>query len=255
MPADPCSGISNPTSIAAASEWRCASMLLIPSPRSFGGMRGEDYRQRRDGPAPPRTSRDPPVRRVPCGRYAVSEPTQPSLIPELAYALSRAERSVTRQLSRALQAEGWSVEHWRILLLLGDAQGHPMTEIAEFALVPAPSVTRLIDRMVTEGIVHRTADPRDRRRVLVHLTPRGRALQLRLDKLVAREQSAVLAGAAPADTEPLARAPRRRPRRPRAAARPARPPRRPAALTPRGRSSAPPARVHGAPFGGPASPI
>jgi DNA-binding MarR family transcriptional regulator len=133
----------------------------------------------------------------------VSKPTQPSLIHELAYALSRAERSVTRQLSRALQAEGWSVEHWRILLLLGDAQGHPMTEIAEFALVPAPSVTRLIDRMVTEGIVHRTADPRDRRRVLVHLTPRGRALQLHLDKLVAREQSAVLAGAAPADTERL----------------------------------------------------
>ena len=51
-----------------------------------------------------------------------------------------------------------------------------MSEIAEFALVPAPSLTRLVDRMATDGLVHRTVDARDRRRVLVHLTRQGRAL-------------------------------------------------------------------------------
>jgi DNA-binding MarR family transcriptional regulator len=102
-----------------------------------------------------------------------------------------------------LEQEGCSVEHWRILLLLSDGHGHPMTEVAEFALVPAPSVTRLIDRMVTEGLVHRTADPRDRRRVLVHLTPGGRALRQRLDELVEREQDAMLAGAPAAEAERL----------------------------------------------------
>ena len=50
-----------------------------------------------------------------------------------------------------------------------------MSEIAEFALVPAPSLTRLVDRMATDGLVHRTVDARDRRRVLVHLTPRRAA--------------------------------------------------------------------------------
>ncbi len=54
-----------------------------------------------------------------------------------------------------------------------------MSEIAEFALMPAPSLTRLIDRMVTDGLVYRTVDARDRRRVLVHLTARGRDLQRR----------------------------------------------------------------------------
>jgi DNA-binding MarR family transcriptional regulator len=78
-----------------------------------------------------------------------------------------------------------------------------MTEIAEFALVPAPSVTRLVDRMVSDGLVHRTADPRDRRRVLVHLTPRGQALQRRLDGVVEREQPVLLAGAERAETERL----------------------------------------------------
>jgi DNA-binding MarR family transcriptional regulator len=122
---------------------------------------------------------------------------------ELAHALSRAERSVTRQLARAMDDEGCTVEDSRILLLLADGRGHTMTEVAEFALLPAPSVTRLIDRMVTDGLVHRTADPTDRRRVLVRLTPRGRALERRLDEIVQREQLALLADAEPADTERL----------------------------------------------------
>jgi DNA-binding MarR family transcriptional regulator len=110
---------------------------------------------------------------------------------------------VTRQLSRVLAEEGCSVEHWRILRLLRDGHGHPMSEIAEFALVPAPSVTRLIDGMVTDGLVHRTADPCDRRRVLVHMTPRGRALYRRLDALIERAEFTVLAGAPPPEAERL----------------------------------------------------
>jgi DNA-binding MarR family transcriptional regulator len=122
---------------------------------------------------------------------------------ELAHALTRAERSVTRRLACAIEDEGCTVEDLRVLLLLADGRGHAMSDVAEFALVPAPSVTRLIDRMVTNGLVHRTADPGDRRRVLVHLTPRGRALQRRLDEIVRREQHALLAGAEPAETERL----------------------------------------------------
>src|SRR3954447_21646075 len=114
---------------------------------------------------------------------------------ELAHALSRAERSVTRQLARAMEEEGCTVEDSRILLLLADGRGHTMTEVAEFALVPAPSVTRIVDRMVTHGLLHRTVDPSDRRRVRVHLTPRGWALKRRLDEILQREQDALLAGA------------------------------------------------------------
>jgi DNA-binding MarR family transcriptional regulator len=122
---------------------------------------------------------------------------------ELAHALSRAERSVTRQLARAMEDEGCTVDDSRVLLLLADGRGHTMSEVADFALVPAPSVTRLIDRMVSDGLVHRTADPRDRRRVLVHLTARGQALKRRLDEIVEREEHAMLAGAEPAETEHL----------------------------------------------------
>lgn len=122
---------------------------------------------------------------------------------DLAQALSRAERSVTRQLSCALEAEGCTTEQWRILLLLADGRGHSMSEIAEFALIPAPSLTRLIDRMGTDGLVHRRPDARDRRRVRVHLTRRGRALHRRLEERLEREQHALLGGAEPAELRRL----------------------------------------------------
>jgi DNA-binding MarR family transcriptional regulator len=118
--------------------------------------------------------------------------------------LSQAERRLTRQLAHALEEEGCSVDLWRILVLLADGGGHSMSEIAEFALLPAPSLTRLIDRAVADNRAYRKADPGDRRRVLVHLTARGRALHRRLEQRIKQEQEAILADATSADLEQLA---------------------------------------------------
>ena len=118
--------------------------------------------------------------------------------------LSQAERGVTRQLGRLLDEEGCTVEQWRTLVLLADGRGHTMSEVAEFALVPAPSLTRLIDRMVADNIAYRKADPRDRRRVLVRITPRGRSLQKRLAGRIEQSQSAILADADADDVAQLA---------------------------------------------------
>ena len=128
---------------------------------------------------------------------------EPPLVQDLAQVLSRAERCLVRQLTRALVDEGCSVEQWRALVLLADGRGHAMTELAEFALVPAPSLTRLVDRMVADGLVHRRVDPRDRRRVLVHATRRGRALHRRLAERIEAEHEAVFAGLDSAETQRL----------------------------------------------------
>jgi DNA-binding MarR family transcriptional regulator len=100
-------------------------------------------------------------------------------VAQTAWLLSRAERCLTAQIQDAMGET--SVERWRTLELLADRTGHPMTEIAQFAMVPAPSLTRLIDGMVSESLVYRTADPRDGRRVLVHIAPRGVALHGELE--------------------------------------------------------------------------
>ncbi len=89
--------------------------------------------------------------------------------------LSQAELQLTRRLADVLAAEGdISVDEWRVLVLLADDQGHPMREVADFTLLPAANTTRLIDRMTSTNLVHRRADPDDRRRILVFLARRGR---------------------------------------------------------------------------------
>jgi DNA-binding MarR family transcriptional regulator len=122
----------------------------------------------------------------------------------LAQLLSQAEHGVTRQLGRVLDGEGCSVEQWRALVLLADGVSHSMSEVAEFALLPAPTLTRLIDRMVADNLAYRTVDPQDRRRVLVHITPRGRALRKRLAGRIESSQAAILAEADPDDVAQLA---------------------------------------------------
>jgi DNA-binding MarR family transcriptional regulator len=56
-----------------------------------------------------------------------------------------------------------------------------------------PDVTRLLDRMEEAGLVTRTRDTADRRRVTTRLTPRGQKLVDSLDAPVAAEHERALA--------------------------------------------------------------
>jgi DNA-binding MarR family transcriptional regulator len=112
---------------------------------------------------------------------------------ELVLALSDAERRVTRRLSQVLAHHACTTERWRALTLLSRGSGHSMSELAEFTQLPPASLTRLVDGLVEDNLVHRKADPRDRRRVIVHITPRGRTLQRRLSEAIAAERDTIFA--------------------------------------------------------------
>jgi len=99
-----------------------------------------------------------------------------------------AERRLTRRLSTLLSEHDCTVERSRALSLLAHGESHRMSELAEFTQLPPASLTRLIDGMVADNLVHRKPDPRDRRGILVHLTERGLALQAELSALIADEQ-------------------------------------------------------------------
>jgi DNA-binding MarR family transcriptional regulator len=107
---------------------------------------------------------------------------------DFARLLTLVERSVVQRLGDALKKEGAGIEEWRVLLLLGDDAGHAMAEIAEFAMLLAPSLTKVIDRMVSVNLVHRRVDETDRRRVLVFATDRGRQALHRWSAVVERER-------------------------------------------------------------------
>jgi DNA-binding MarR family transcriptional regulator len=117
--------------------------------------------------------------------------------------LSRVEREVTRRLTALLAAEGCTIEQWRVLSLLARTGGRPMTAIAQATLMPAPTLTKRVDRMVADGLVYRRVDVDDRRRVLLLLAPRGQVAHDRLVPLVAQELTRIAAQAPGVDLDAL----------------------------------------------------
>lgn len=118
-------------------------------------------------------------------------PSQPSS-PDLAHLLSHAERRLVHRLAAILAEEDCTVEEWRVLSAVADGGGHAMSEIADHALMPPPSLTKLVDRMVAGNLVYRRPDPHDRRRVLVYLSSRGRILHQRAAHRVHADQVRLL---------------------------------------------------------------
>lgn len=80
-------------------------------------------------------------------------PSDPSRQPgrDLAPVRSRAERLVAAPLSELLAAEECPAGQWRVPSAAADGGGHPVTEIADHVLTPAPSVTWPADRMVADN--------------------------------------------------------------------------------------------------------
>ena len=101
--------------------------------------------------------------------------------------LSRAERRISTRLAAVLAAEDSTLDEWRVLSLLARRGGQSMSAIATATLLPPPTLTKRIDGMVADGLVHRRVDDTDRRRVLVLLAPRGRTAHDRLARHVHEE--------------------------------------------------------------------
>lgn len=98
--------------------------------------------------------------------------------------LDLADRTIEACLARTTDASGLTREQWRTLVMLDertrtggpDGSGHTMGEIAVRVCVPAPTATRVVDKLVADGLAFRRSDPWDRRRVLVHVSPAGHDL-------------------------------------------------------------------------------
>ena len=102
----------------------------------------------------------------------------------LAYLLASASRQMRMGLSNSLSEEQFTEEHWRILHVLADAQGHAMGELAERALLNGPALTKNMDKLVSRGVVHRVADETDNRRVWAFITDFGLEVVARLGERV-----------------------------------------------------------------------
>ncbi|HVW92865.1 MAG TPA: MarR family transcriptional regulator [Devosia sp.] len=99
---------------------------------------------------------------------------------QLAYLVASLNRQLENELEERLQPGGVPIEQFRILEVLDANERLAMGEIAALSLIEPPTLTKIVDRMVNEGLVTRAPDPEDRRRVLILTAPAGKALYKRL---------------------------------------------------------------------------
>jgi len=68
-----------------------------------------------------------------------------------------------------------SVPHFRVLAYLNRNEGASLSDVADYVGLRLPSMSTLVDGLVTRGLVSREPSPKDRRRIALCLTARGRA--------------------------------------------------------------------------------
>ena len=103
--------------------------------------------------------------------------------PPLGRRLYLGHRAVHDVLDQRLQALGASLWNWVLLREATRASGVSQRELADLMHIEPPTLVRHLDRLEADGYVERRADPDDRRRLLVFVTPTGRKRLAELQKV------------------------------------------------------------------------
>ncbi len=107
---------------------------------------------------------------------------------------ARAAARLARHIEVALGEVELSMPQYRILALLtrGTAAA---SVLADNLSVSRPSVTALVDGLISRRLVERHGDPEDRRKVHHQLTPKGRRVLRRGDMAIAEKLNEIVAHA------------------------------------------------------------
>lgn len=100
---------------------------------------------------------------------------------ELRYLILAVQREGNRRLAAELKPLGVTPSQAEVLRVLGDYAPLTLNGLGELLVCESgTSPSRLVDRLVAEGLVERHPDPRDRRSVNLALTEEGRTLERRI---------------------------------------------------------------------------
>ena len=111
----------------------------------------------------------------------------------LLYLLARVSHVLSGEFHQQLRRRSVAVPVWRVLASLSGSRGETVTGLAEVCLLQQPTMTKLLDRMVQDGLVTRAPDARDRRVTRVSLTPEGAAKAAGLVAVAERYEAEMLA--------------------------------------------------------------
>jgi DNA-binding MarR family transcriptional regulator len=127
-------------------------------------------------PAEPTLDDDAPQTCVDRDQEAALPSGERQLDVELRYLVLAAQREGNRLLSRELSPLGLTPAQAEVLLVLADREPLTLVEVGRYLVCETGSPSRIVDTMVRRGLVQRAPGQRDRRVIMLRLSPGGRAL-------------------------------------------------------------------------------
>jgi DNA-binding MarR family transcriptional regulator len=97
-----------------------------------------------------------------------------------------AARRAARNAAEVLGPEGYTLDEWLVLDVLGDGDGLTMSQLREAVLADKATLGRRVDDLLTKALVYREVDSFDRRVIRVFLSSRGRDVLTRLTARLTR---------------------------------------------------------------------
>jgi DNA-binding MarR family transcriptional regulator len=112
-------------------------------------------------------------------RKAALKPTWLALDHQLCFALYSASLAMTKLYKPLLAPLGLTYPQYLVMLVLWEGDGPTVSQVGERLALDSGTLTPLLKRLQTAGLIQRQRDSADERRVLLQLTPQGRALRSR----------------------------------------------------------------------------
>jgi DNA-binding MarR family transcriptional regulator len=118
-------------------------------------------------------------------------------------ALLRAQVTLMKEFAQDFRGAEVSMQEYDVLFTLTGCPGGRtrLRDLAEHVRLSQPGLSRLVERMATDGLVTRERDPLDGRGTLVGITEHGRAAQRAMGRVHARSITARITGALSAEEQ------------------------------------------------------
>lgn len=108
-------------------------------------------------------------------------------------------RRIKQAVSTLVREHDLSPQQFWTLMAVAMHEGASLRELADLQRMDPPTACRVVTALTRRRLVHSGADPSDRRRSRLVLTPSGRLLADRLAPVAAAVRSAVEAGLTPSE--------------------------------------------------------
>ncbi|QCP50674.1 MarR family transcriptional regulator [Trinickia violacea] len=133
--------------------------------------------------------------------------SQDSFLPfqNIGFALGKARNLLQAEMDVALAGTGITSSHAGALLLLARGAARTPVGLAKLLAVDAGFVTRVVDRLEKEDLVHRARNSLDRRVVNLTLTEAGRKAAARVAEIAPAVLNRRLSGFSPLEFDTLCR--------------------------------------------------